>query len=113
MALVCVTGLPAAPLDAAALFHAEWLPRIRQQLAVSDAESTVLAFPPADHGHRGWRLAAVQELARALAPRRLNALVGDSEAGLAAGLALLDNCQGITGQLLAIDEAGMLQDDQK
>jgi hypothetical protein len=109
MATVRVTALPAAPLDAAAAFHADWLPRIRAELAASPVESAVLVFPPADHSHRGWRLAAVQELARELAPRRINALACDSEPGLAAALALLDNCQGITGQLLAIDDAGLLE----
>lgn len=108
MAVVRVTGLPAGPLDAAAAFHAEWLPRIRA--AIGSDESTVLAFAPAEHSHRGWRLAAVQELARAHAPQRVNAVAGDSEAAIAAALALLDNCQGITGQLLALDAAGMVTD---
>lgn len=110
MATVRVTALPAAPLDAAAAFHGEWLPRIRSQLAASQDESAVLVFALADHSHRGWRLAAVQELARELAPRRINALACDSAAGEAAALALLDNCQGITGQLLAIDQAGMVEE---
>jgi hypothetical protein len=109
MAAVRVTGLPAAPLDAAAAFHAEWLPRIRAELAGSQAESSVLVFPLADHNHRGWRLAAVQELAREFAPRRVNALACDSDPGLRAALVLLDNCQGVTGQLLAIDDAGMVE----
>lgn len=110
MGAVRVTGLPAAPLDAAAAFHAEWLPRIRSELAASQDESSVLVFPPADHSHRGWRLAAVQELARDVAPRRINALAGDSEAGLSAGRVLLDECKGITGQLLAIDAAGVVEE---
>ncbi|MCC6924491.1 Rossmann fold domain-containing protein [Novosphingobium sp.] len=109
MALLRITGLPQAPLDAAAAFHAEWLPRLRADLAAQEDESTVLVFPPADHSHRGWRLAAVQELARARAPRRVNALACDSEEGLVAALGLLDNCQGVTGQLLAIDAAGMIE----
>jgi len=110
MGTVRVTGLPAAPLDAAAAFHAEWLPRIREELTASRDESAVLVFPPADHSHRGWRLAAVQELARAVAPRRINALACDSAAGEAAAMALLAKCQGITGQLLAIDPAGAVEE---
>lgn len=109
MATVRVMALPAAPLDAAAAFHGEWLPRIREQLARSADESSVLIFPPAEHSHRGWRLAAVQELARELAPRRINALACDSAGGEAAALALLDECQGLTGQLLAIDPAGVVE----
>lgn len=109
MGAVCITGLPAAPLDAAAAFHAEWLPRIRAELAASPDECAVLVFPPAEHSHRGWRLAAVQELARDLAPRRVNALAGDSAAGLSAATALLEECPGITGQLLAIDAAGVVE----
>lgn len=109
MATVRVTALPAAPLDAAAAFHGEWLPRIRAELAASQDESSVLVFPTAEHSHRGWRLAAVQELARELAPRRINALACDSAGGEAAAVALLTECQGLTGQLLAIDTAGVVE----
>jgi hypothetical protein len=108
MALVQVTGLPEAPLDAAAAFYRDWLPLIEAGLAASEDESTVLVFAPADHSHRGWRLAAVQELARAHAPRRINALVCDAEPGVIAARGLLDVCQGITGQLLALDPAGVV-----
>jgi hypothetical protein len=46
-------------------------------------------FPPANHEHRGWRLAAVQQLAREHAPRRVNAVETDDEEALAnAALAL-------------------------
>lgn len=110
MGAVRVAGLPAAPLDAAAAFHAEWLPRIREEMAASQDESFVLVFPPADHSHRGWRLAAVQELARDVAPRRFNALAGDSAAGLSTAKVLLEQCKGITGQLLAIDAAGVVEE---
>ena len=110
MATVRVTGLGEVPLDAAASFHAEWLPRIRAEMARSGDESTVLIFPRAEHSHRAWRLAAVQELARAAAPRRVNALECAGEDGLAPALALLDQCQGITGQLLALDPAGVVME---
>lgn len=109
MATVRVTALPADPLGAAAAFHGEWLPRIREELAASADESSVLIFPPAEHSHRGWRLAAVQELARELAPRRVNALACDSVSGEAAALALLAECQGLTGQLMAIDPTGVVE----
>lgn len=108
MALLRITGLSDAPLDAAAVFHAEWVARIRAALANSTEECLTVVFPPADHSHRGWRLAAVQELAREFAPRRVNAVVCGNEAGLSAALALLEPCQGITGQLLALDGAGVV-----
>lgn len=108
MATLRITGLPAAPLDAAAAFHGDWLAQIRDVLANSDDEGLCLIFAPADHSHRGWRLAAVQELARAYAPRRVNAVVCDAEQGLDAALALLEPCQGITGQLLALDPTGVV-----
>jgi hypothetical protein len=108
MALLRITRLPAASLDAAAAFHAEWVARIPAALPNSTEECLTVVFPPADHSHRGWRLAAVQELAREFAPRRVNAVVCGDEAGLSAALALLEPCQGITGQLLALDGTGVV-----
>lgn len=148
MALLRITGLPDAPLDAAAVFHGDWLPQVRLLLvpprngeAASQSddggvgaspemqaskessrplhhpadghpprsgEDVTLVFAPADHSHRAWRLAAVQELARASAPRRVNAVVCESEQGLSAALALLEPCQGITGQLLALDPSEVI-----
>ncbi|MXP41476.1 hypothetical protein GRI75_07445 [Altererythrobacter soli] len=63
----------------------------------------VLIFPPAPHDHRAWRLAAVQDLAREAAPRRVNAVAGDDESAVAEALAWLEQAPGITGQLLAVD----------
>ncbi len=108
MALLRITGLPAAPLDAAAAFHSLWLLQVRAALIGTADECLTLVFAPADHSHRGWRLAAVQELAREFAPRRVNALVGEAHQGLSAALALLEPCQGITGQLLALDGTGVV-----
>lgn len=108
MATLRITGLPAAPLDAAAVFYAHRIAQIRDLQASSPDECLTLVFPPADHSHRGWRLAAVQELARAYAPRRVNGVAGDDDQGLSAALALLEPCQGITGQLLALDPSGVV-----
>jgi hypothetical protein len=66
----------------------------------------VLIFPPADHTHRAWRLAAVQGLAREYAPLRVNALASDDEAAIASALACLNGAPGLTGQYLALDGAG-------
>ncbi len=102
MASVRIEGLPPEPLAAAAVFHAEWLPRLS---AASDVD-LVLVFPTADHTHRAWRLAAVQGLARTAVPKRVNALAGDDEASIAAGLAWFAAAPGVTGQYLVLDGAG-------
>jgi hypothetical protein len=103
MQVVRIADLPPAPLDAAAAFHARVLPKLPCQADL------LLVFPPADHSHRLWRLAAVQELARAAAPgHRVNAIAAQSEAGLAAARALIDSGQGITGQYLVLDEASVV-----
>jgi len=96
-----VEGLPDSPLDAAAAFHTDWLPRARAALA--EGRDLALMFPPAGHEHRGWRLAAVQELAREAAPLRVNALVGAEDEALAAMLEWLAQAEAITGQLLTVD----------
>ena len=102
MAVLAVEGLPEGALDAAAAFHAEWLPRARAQLDGLAAEGhLVLVFPAAPYDHRGWRLAAVQDLARAAAPKRVNGIVGDEETALDETVAWLATAPGVTGQLLA------------
>ncbi|MFC4256110.1 hypothetical protein GRI97_11725 [Altererythrobacter xixiisoli] len=97
-----ITDLPVAPLDAAADFHARYLPQARDLLG--DVESLVLILPPAERAHQGWRLAVVQELARAAAPdRRVNAIIGDDQAAIQQTLTWLSGAPGITGQLLGVD----------
>jgi hypothetical protein len=108
MVTLQITGLPDAPLDAAMVFHGDWLAQIRDVLKLSGDESLALVLPPADHSHRGWRLAAVQELARENAPRRVNALVSSDEAAIAAALDYLTGAAGVTGQLLALDGTGVV-----
>ena len=66
----------------------------------------MLIFLPADHTHRAWRLAAVQSLARELAPQRVNALASDSEKAISAALTYLNSAEGVTGQLLQLDDTG-------
>jgi hypothetical protein len=100
MKAVRVGGLPEGPLAAAAQFYAGVVP------GLTVAEDTVLVFHPADHTHRGWRLAAVQQLARDHAPIRVNALASDDEAAIAAALAYLETGPGVTGQYLPLDGNG-------
>lgn len=103
-AVLRVEGLPEGALDAATAFHADWLPRARALLDPSPpGQDLVLIFPVARYDHRGWRLAAVQDLAREAAPKRVNAVAGDDERAIAATLAWLAQAPGITGQLLAVE----------
>jgi len=99
-AVLLVASLPPTPLDAAAAFHADHLPRARALLAQGDL---AIHFPPADHPHRAWRLAAVQELAREAAPHRVNGVEGDDDPATAATIAWLADAPAITGQLLGVD----------
>jgi hypothetical protein len=62
-----------------------------------------MVFPVAAYDHRGWRLAAVQDLAREAAPRRVNGVVGNQERAVATTLDWLAQAPGITGQLLAVE----------
>ncbi|MFT4026963.1 MAG: hypothetical protein QM676_09200 [Novosphingobium sp.] len=93
-------------MAASAQFHAEILPKALEVLV--GGEDVILAFPEADHSHRGWRLAVVRQLARDAAPLRVNALSGGDEAAIAAAVAYLAGAAGVTGQLLALagDGAG-------
>ena len=100
MNLARITDLPSEPLAAAARFHGEVVPTLPL-----DAD-LLLVFAPADHTHREWRAAAVAALARAHAPRRINAVASDNEAGIASALAYLAGADGLTGQYLPLDDAG-------
>ena len=100
-AVLVAGGAPAAPLDAAAAFHAADLPRARALLA--GGHDLAIRFPRADHRHRAWRLAVVQELAREAAPGRVNGVEGHDDPATAATIAWLADAPAITGQLFAVD----------
>ena len=136
MAQLRIVGLPGDALAAAAAFHGQWLPKVVLQLPVplpqaggvrggpldagGDAasgrpptlpacgrgEDLVVVFPPADHTHRGWRLAVVQTLARQFAQHRINAVASDDEAAIHAAIRYLNEADGVTGQYLTLDSAG-------
>lgn len=99
MQLVRIKGLPDDPLAASARFHAQDLPAL-----VPVSSDLLLVFPAADHTHRGWRLAAVQSLARAAAPHRVNAVAGGDAAAIATAEAYLAAAPGVTGHLLALGD---------
>ena len=97
LVVIDASDLPGRPLDAAARFHSEVVPRTREALAQEN--DVVVVFAPADHTHRGWRLSAIQELAREAAPLRVNGVSGGG-GDLAEMHAFLACAPGITGQLL-------------
>ncbi len=105
-AVLRIQSLPDSPLDAAAYFHSEILPEIRKAFAGQRNIDLILAFDPAGHQHRSWRLAVVQELAREYAPSRVNGLASDDDTAIAAARAYLETAKGVTGQLLALDGNG-------
>lgn len=92
-------------LEAASDFHARLLPAIEATL-MGGANPLTLVFLPAGPEHRGWRLAAVQGLARRFAPSRVNAVESDERTAIAAALAWLDDAGGVTGQLLPLNGNG-------
>ena len=100
-----VQDADAPALEAASAFYARHLPLISLALAASQDQAMTLVFPPADHSHIAWRRAAVQELARAHAPRRINGIAGTGQA-LVAAVRYLDGAAGVTGQYLCLDDAG-------
>lgn len=96
-----IETLPAGALEAAAAFHREWL---EQAQAILAGDCTVLAIvvPAAPYDHADWRRAAVRDLARAHAPKRVNLVAGDDGAAIAATLDFLARAPGVTGQLLQV-----------
>nr|WP_166180825.1 hypothetical protein [Altererythrobacter segetis] len=100
-AVLRIEGLPESALDAAARFHREWLDKAREALGTSEA--LALVFSAAAYDHRGWRLAAVQDLAREAAPKRVNGIAGRDEQAMATTIDWLAQAPGITGQLLVVD----------
>lgn len=97
--------LPDDPLEAAARFHAEVLPRVLAALAGAPDHLT-LVFAAAGHAHEDWRRAAVATLARERAPVRVNALAGDDPAALAETARYVASAPGLTGQYLIVDPTG-------
>jgi hypothetical protein len=121
--VVVLGDLPEAPLDAAAHFYSEHMPLARKMLnnewsqipglpeeavprmAETDIEALAFIFPAAGKDHQGWRLAAIQALAREVAPKRVNGIAGDDLDAIDTTIDWLAEADGITGQLLAV-EAG-------
>lgn len=103
--VIRVEDLPHAALDAAGVFHAEHLQRARAALA-GKVDALVLVFAEAPYDHGPWRKAVVADLARAAAPKRVNAVAGNDPAAVDAAVEWLERAPGITGQLLPVDGTG-------
>lgn len=105
---------PEAPVDAASHFYREIAPEVRDVFhqsgiwrdlpdASDKMDAVAIVFPAADHTHRAWRLAAVQDLACEGAPVRVNGVVGDRDDAISEVVRWLTEAPGVTGQLLAVD----------
>lgn len=101
MRLIEAYGLPASPIDAATEFVNRIVPEARSAIGAGDLPICIV-FDPADHTHSAWRRAAVQELAREAAPRRINAVAAVAEPAMAAAFAYLESAPGVTGQYLPL-----------
>ena len=99
--VVMVDDLPGDALGAASAFHAQHVSIVREA-AEKGARSVVLVLPPAPVDHSDWRRAAVRDLARALAPVRVNLVAGEAGPGLGETLAYLGNAPGVTGHYLQL-----------
>lgn len=100
-AVLQVTGLPEAPLDASAQFHAQQVP-IARELLGGDIDALAIVFPRGGKLHQGWQLAMIQSLAREAAPKRVNGVVGGGSDSTAEATDWLASSDGITGQLLSL-----------
>ena len=103
MKLVAVDDLPGDPLAAASVFDQHWLPYAEETLAAGD--DLLIAFGPASHIHRAWRVAVVTGLARKYAPLRVNGVAGEG-AALGEAERYLAAAPGVTGQYLQLDGNG-------
>lgn len=97
MKQLAIRDLPGDALDASAAFQRDWLAKAR-----GGSDDLLLVFAPAAHPHRQWRLAAVQELAREAAPRRVNAVSAPSAEAVQSALDYLADAPGVTGQYLRV-----------
>ena len=103
-AVLTIGSLPDSALEAAAKFHRRWLPEIRILLEDEEIASLALVLPTASYDHADWRRAAARDLARALAPVRVNIVGGGAEADVEAVLAYLGDAPGVTGQYCPLHE---------
>ena len=96
--------LPDKALDAAGAFMAFHLEAARAVLTEAQTTALAIILPPAAHDHRDWRLALARDLAREVAPKRVNVVAGVPGEARAATLRFLSDAPGVTGQYLVCHE---------
>jgi hypothetical protein len=96
--------LPGTALDAAGAFMAFHLETARAILADPDCTAVAIILPPAAQDHREWRLALARDLAREMAPKRVNLIAAHPGEPCEATLRFLADAPGVTGQYLVCDE---------
>lgn len=108
------TDWPSSPIDAGSHFYTHILPQVRGALdpdsefwvsvgeLPQSLDGVILFLPEAGDEHDAWRLAAVQDLAREAAPRRVNAVVGGNDEEKAEVADYLRDAPGVTGQILCV-----------
>jgi hypothetical protein len=99
-----VGRLPASALDAASAFMAFHLEAARAALADPQTSALAIILPPAAHDHRDWRLALARDLAREVAPKRVNVVSGVPGEARDRTLRFLADAPGVTGQYLPCHE---------
>jgi hypothetical protein len=101
--VILVQDLPEKPLDAAAEFY-KLVPGIRDDFLTCPEFNLTIVFDPAGQEHEAWRRAAIQALAREVAPAgRVNGVVGEDFSAIQKTYEWLQSAPGISGQLLAVD----------
>ena len=104
-AIIRVDALPESALEAAALFHAQWQPRVREA-AAQGSEFVVVVLHPAPFDHADWRRAAARDLARAHPDHCINLVAGLDAGALGRMIDFLARSPAITGQYLPLAETG-------
>lgn len=99
-----VGPLPAGALDAAGVVMAFHLEAARALLALPDCTALAIILPPAPHDHTDWRRTLARDLAREVAPRRVNAVAGSPGSARDQMLRFLADAPGVTGQYLSCHE---------
>ncbi|MCM0000850.1 MAG: hypothetical protein NBV68_15840 [Erythrobacter sp.] len=99
-----VSLLPDGALDAQTAFMALHLEAARAMLADPETSALAIVLPPAAHGHRDWRLALARDLAREVAPKRVNIVSGHHGEARNDVLRFLADAPGVTGQYLVCHE---------
>jgi len=100
-----IEALADRPSDAAREFYQRHALALREAIEHA-AEALTILLPDAPVAHDDWRRAMARDLARAHAPKRINAIGGGSPEARAAALAFVDKACGVTGQYFPLDQNG-------